>query len=382
VARALGLLAVVLAMAAGAAGVAFALGVGGDRDTGGGDGASARSSPLLVGFMDDVSFRWDPARANKLDRARATGARLVRALVRWNVVAPERPAPGALPFEEPLLHELDELVANASARRMQVMLTILGTPAWANGGQGPNHAPTDLDTLHDFAEALAARYPTVRHYSLWNEPNIELFLAPQFDEQGRSVAPRTYAAMFRAAYDGIKAASPNALVALGETSSHGRDKPSTGFMQDRHSPARFAELLAKADPDLPFDAWAHHPYPVRTGTRPDALAHWPNVTLPTLERFGQALDGWFGREDIPIWITEVGYEVAPAEPKGVSEDVHAEYAAQSLEIAAGVPRVELFVWFAFADSEANEWESGLLDETGAERPAYASFAAAVREFAT
>jgi Glycosyl hydrolase catalytic core len=214
---------------------------------------------------------------------------------------------------------------------------------------------------------------------VWNEPNIELFLAPQFDEQGRSVAPQTYAAMYRAAHDGIEAANPDALVAIGETSSHGKDEPSEGFMQDRHSPARFAELLAQADPELEFDAWAHHPYPVRTGTQPDGLARWPNVTLPSLDRLGQSLDRWFGREDVPIWITELGYEVAPAEPKGVSADTHAEYAAQSLEIAASVERVAMFVWFAFADSEANAWESGLLDETGVERPAFAAFTAAVRE---
>jgi hypothetical protein len=342
----------------------------------------AREIPMLVGFMDDVSFRWDPSRAAMLDRANATGARLVRALVRWNVVAPERPAPGALPFHEPMLYELDELVANTEARGMRVLFTIVGTPAWANGGLGPNHAPTDPGTLRDFAEALAARYPTVRRYSVWNEPNIELFLTPQFDGQGRSVAPRTYAALYRAAYEGIKAANPQALVAIGETSSHGRDAPSPGDMQDRHSPARFAELLAQEDPDLPFYAWAHHPYPVQTGTPPDGLSRWPNVTLPSLERFGDELDRLFGREDIPLWITELGYEVAPAEPKGVPEDVHADYAEQAVELANAEPRVELFVWFAFADYPDNEWQSGLLDEAGVERPAYASFTSAVRGLAS
>jgi hypothetical protein len=374
-------IAIVLLLAAVAAGVAaVALGVTRDdepRATG-----DARARPMTVGFMDDVSFRWHPSRAAMLDRAKATGARVVRALVRWNVVAPERPAHGALPFHEPLLYELDELVANTEARGMRVMFTIVGTPSWANGGLGPNHAPTDPGTLRDFAEALAARYPSVRRYSVWNEPNIELFLTPQFDDQGRSVAPRTYAALYRAAYEGIKAASPQALVAIGETASHGKDQPSPGFMQDRHSPAHFAELLAKADPDLPFYAWAHHPYPVQTGTPPDGLARWPNVTLPSLERFGDELDRWFGREDIPLWITELGYEVAPAEPKGVPEDVHAEYAEHALELADAEPRVELFVWFAFADSPENEWESGLLDEAGAERPAYASFTSAVRELAS
>ena len=94
---------------------------------------------------------------------------------------------------------------------MKVMFTIVGTPPWANGGQAPNVAPTDPEDLRTFSQALAERYPTVRHYSIWNEPNIELFLSPQFDESGASVSPRTYATMYRAAYEGIKAANPDAL---------------------------------------------------------------------------------------------------------------------------------------------------------------------------
>ena len=334
---------------------------------------------MLIGFMDDASFRWRPSRARMLDRAQATGARLVRALVRWDVAAPNRPAPGRRPYVAPRLHELDELVANAEARDMEVLFTIWGTPAWANGGQGPNRAPTDLDALREFAKGLAERYPSVRHYSIWNEPNTNLFLAPQFDAQGRSVAPHTYAALYRAAYEGIKEANPDALVAIGETGSHGRDAPSLGPGQDRHSPARFAQLLAEED--LEFDAWAHHPYPIAPGVPPDGAAHWPNVTLPSLSRFARALETWFGRDDIPLWITEFGYEVAPAEPFGVSQEVQAERAVRALQLAAAEPSVEMFVWFTFADSEHNTWQSGLLDATGKERPAYQRFAAAVRAYA-
>jgi cellulase (glycosyl hydrolase family 5) len=336
-----------------------------------------RSEPMLIGFMDDASFRWRPSRARLLDRARATGARLIRALVRWDVAAPRRPAPGRRPFVAPRLHELDELVANAEARDMEVLFTIWGTPAWANGGQGPNHAPTDPDDLREFARGLAERYPSVRRYSIWNEPNTNLFLSPQFDAHGRSVAPHTYAVLYRAAYDGIKEANPDALVAIGETGSHGRDVPSPGPAQDRHSPARFAELLSNED--LEFDAWAHHPYPLSPGIPPDGAAHWPNVTLPSLGRFARALETWFG-EEVPLWITEFGYEVSPAEPFGVSQDVQAERAVRALELANSEPSVEMFVWFTFADSEHNTWQSGLLDASGRKRPVYDRFAAAVRAY--
>jgi hypothetical protein len=338
--------------------------------------------PMLVGFMDDASFRWRRSRARMLDRARATGARLIRALIRWDVAAPKRPAAGRPPFIRPRMYELNELVAGAKARGMEVQFTIWGTPAWANGGQGPNYAPTDLGTLRDFAHGLAARYPSVRRYSIWNESNTNLFLAPQFDRAGRSVAPKTYAALYRAAYEGIKSANPKALVAIGETGSHGRDEPSPGPAQDRHSPARFAQLLSRERPRLEFDAWAHHPYPISPNVPPDGDANWPNVTLPAIERLGRSLDRWFDREATPLWITELGYEAAPAEPYGVSEGAQADYAEKAIELAAAVPRVEVFVWFTFADSEHNSWQSGLLDAASDERPAYERFKEAVREHAS
>ena len=339
------------------------------------------SRPMVVGFMDDASFRWHQSRARMLDRAHATGARLIRAFVRWDVAAPTRPRAGAAPFVAPRLHELDELVASARARGMEVLFTIWGTPAWANGGHGPNRAPTDLGTLRDFAHGLATRYPSVRRYSVWNEPNTNLFLSPQFDSAGRSVAPRTYAALYRAAYEGIKSANPHALVAIGETGSHGRDAPSPGSAQDRHSPARFAQLLSEQRPRLEFDAWAHHPYPISPSGPPDGDANWPNVTLTSLERFGRALDTWFEREATPLWVTELGYETSPAEPRGVSEHAQAEYAGRAIELAAQAG-VEVFVWFTFADSEHNSWQSGLLDDAGEARPVYERFAAAVRAFTT
>jgi hypothetical protein len=339
---------------------------------------SPGGTPLLVGFLDDPNFRWRPDRTRMLDKAHATGARLIRAIVRWNLVAPERPGPGELPFDEPQMYELDDLVWQARIRGMEVLLTIWGTPAWANGGELPNHAPTHARDLRRFAFALAQRYPRVRRYAVWNEPNTEQFLAPQFDEAGRSVAPQSYARLFRAAYAGIKAANPRALVAIGETSSHGLDAPSSNVIQDSHSPALFAELLSRVRPQPQFDAWAHHPYPVTATGAPDEASPWPSVTMASLDAFGGALDRWFGRKQIPLWVTEYAYEASPADPFGVTPELQAEYAARALTMAADVPRVQLFVWFTFRDDETNNWQSGLLDRRGRARPLYSRFTAATR----
>ena len=101
----------------------------------------------------------------------------------------------------------------------------------------------------------------MRFFSVWNESNLQLFLAPQFDAKGKSVAPRNYAKLAAAGYAGIKAGNPSAKVAVGSTSSAGRDKPLAG-KSATHSPGRFAQLVAAANPRLKFDAWAQHPYPV------------------------------------------------------------------------------------------------------------------------
>jgi hypothetical protein len=332
---------------------------------------------LLIGFFDDANFRWRPYRARMLDRVQATGARVVRVLIRWHLAAPTRPRAGAPPFVVPRLYEVDELVANASARNMEVLFSIWGTPAWANGGRGPNYAPSSPDDLRRFAAGLAARYPTVRRWAVWNEPNTEQFLAPQFDELGQSVAPELYARLYRAARAGILSKSPRALVAIGETSSHGRDVPSRGRIQDSHSPARFARLLSEERPRLEFDAWGHHPYPIKGFHPPDRASRWPAVTLTSLDRFGRALDRWFDRSQTPIWITEYAHEAAPADPAGVSAELQAAYAARALELAAADPRVGMFVWFTFRDDFTNAWQSGLLDERGRPRPLYESFAAAI-----
>ena len=55
-------------------------------------------------------------------------------------------------------------------------------------------------------------------------------------------------------------------MAIGETSARGSDKP-TG-LRPTHTPGKFAELVAKANPRLKFDAWSHHPYPFNPNSPP------------------------------------------------------------------------------------------------------------------
>ena len=340
---------------------------------------------MWIGFHDDPSFRWEADRTAMLDRAQAANANMFRAVVTWASVAKTRPRNAANPFDPTYqLDDVDQLIRDAQARGMEVLLTIWGTPRWANGNKGPAFMPRNLNDLRNFARALSQRYsgrysgyPFVRFWSVWNESNLQLFLAPQFDSKGRSVAPRNYARLYAAAYAGIKAGNRRAQVAIGETSSAGRDRVLKG-KSGTHSPGRFAQLVAQANPRLKFDAWAHHPYPVPVRMKPTQKVRWPNVSLASLPQFEKSLDTWFRRKGVPIWITEYGHETRPAERAGVTEAQQAAYIRQALGIARRDPRIQMFIWFVFQDSRTSLWQSGLYRLSGAAKPGRAAFAAAAR----
>ena len=325
-------------------------------------GVAVAAARMPIGFYDDPSFRWSPSRQENLQAAAAAGGTVIHTTASWPGIAPTQPADasdGSDPAYQ--LGDLDELVAKAALYHQRVMIDITGTPKWANGGLSPNHLPKRLSDFTAFAEMLASRYNgsnghgTVGLYSVWNEPNLQLFLTPQYAGK-KIVGPANYAKLYKAAYAGIKAGNPAAHVAIGETSARGRDKPLTTASASV-APATFARLVAQT-PGLRFDAWAHHPYPTAKNLPPTQKVRYPNVTLSTMPQFEKDLKKWFHRT-VPIWITEYGHETKPGDPQGVSTATQAAYARQALTIARNDPDVQMFIWFTFRDSSGNPWQSGL-----------------------
>lgn len=347
---------------------------------------AASADRMWVGFHDDPILRYDADRQSEIELATATNSSSVlRSLVTWADVAPTRPANAANPFD-PAYHldDLDEFVRTAQKNNAEVLLTLWGTPKWANGNKSRNYLPTAMADFQNFARAIASRYsgrtpgfPFVRFFGIWNESNLGLFLTPQFNANGQIVSPAAYAKLAAAGYAGIKAGNARALVAVGETSSSGRDKPKAGA-SDAVAPGTFAQLVAKANKKLKFDAWAQHPYPVPVNQKPTQKVKWPNVALTSLPQFEKSLDTWFGRKNIPIWISEYGSETKPGEPNGVTEAQQAVYVPQAIDIAKKDPRVQMFIWFVLKDSKGSPWQSGIYGTNGKSKPAQARFAAAAK----
>jgi hypothetical protein len=232
---------------------------------------------------------------------------------------------------------------------------------------------------------LAARYNgrrigfgAVTRWAVWNEPNLALFLTPQFNSSGKIVSAAEYAKLYMAAYKGIKAGNPRAQVAAGETSNRGANVHRAGI-QDSTAPATFARLVALANPKLPFTAWSIHPYPSEYHLGPNQKVAYPNVGLSNISKLGASLQQWFHRR-VPIWVTEWAEQTAPecqvrCEGGGISHSQQARDAKAALQLAQANPYVQMFIWFVLRDSTDQTWFSGLINKAGAKKPAYSAFAA-------
>lgn len=91
---------------------------------------------------------------------------------------------------------------------------LLDAAAWARGPGTESAPPSNPAKLGEFVGAAAARYPyfsgaagaSIRGFIIWNEPN----LAAEWGGNAPNAA--AYTALLQAAYNGVKAGSPNARV--------------------------------------------------------------------------------------------------------------------------------------------------------------------------
>ncbi len=203
--------------------------------------AASASPHMLVGLLDDANTLGDPATTFPI--LKTLRAQFVRMTLNWRVVATAQPAAPRDPTDPAYdWTRYDRSVEAAAANGVSVLFTIWGTPAWANGDQAAQRAPTDPTALYDFAYAAATRYdgsheaadgtmlPRVRLWLAWNEPNNPIDLAPQYERVGGKwvmAAAVAYAKICTAIYGGVHAAQRGAKVGCGATAPRGNNDPSS-----------------------------------------------------------------------------------------------------------------------------------------------------------
>ena len=192
--------------------------------------AATSGGRMPVGFQDDPSFRWRDDRAANLDLAASAGASIVRTTVYWSRVAAAKPANASRSVRPRLpLRGHRRARPERGAPRDDDAADDLGDAGLGErrSGREPRTDPDGRPPGIRQGGRVAllgpyAGFPFVGYYSIWNEPNLEQFLAPTFNGQGKPTSPAIYAQIAKAAIAGIKAGNPKALVAIGETSPRGR----------------------------------------------------------------------------------------------------------------------------------------------------------------
>jgi hypothetical protein len=286
------------------------------------------------------------------------GVGIVRYNLMWDVVAAKRPAAGSDPADPAYDWSAPDTVLNAlHDAKIPVLLTVNGTPAWANDGQAPSFAPVSASTFTAFVTAAAHRYSWVKKWTIWNEPNQPRWLRPD--------TPRLYVTrLLNPAYAALHRAIPGVQVGAGGTAPR-----AAGGL----SP--IAWLKGLHDAHARFDAYAHNPYPLSPQETPftGACGHCTTVTMASMSRLIDELDRYFGKK--PIWLTEYGYQTRPPDSLfGVSWADQALYESEAALRAYELPQVTVLIHYLYRDEpDLPAWQSGFQTDSGKIKPGFDAF---------
>lgn len=340
----------------------------------------------------------------------------------------------------------DTLLRLAAARGLRVNFNVTSpAPAWATESLAgrpdldKNYAP-DPQEFGAFVRAVGTRYsgtyvapgggaplPRVDYWTVWNEPNQPGWLTPQWTAEPRlggalvEASPRIYRSLLDAMYAGLAATGHGRdTLLIGETAPKGqmRAKGPTRAIK----PGRFIRRLYCLDDDLQLlrgtaatvrgcpasgsparfaadhpglftaTGYAHHPYELTfsPSVRPSSddfttanLGALSALLRRVYQRYGVKPPG--GGRDVPLYLTEFGYQTDPPDPAGVTPAKQAAYLNEAEWITYRNPLVRTLTQFLLVDDKptagvtnpiaafGGTFQSGLLTEQGTAKPALLAY---------
>jgi len=256
-------------------------------------GTSTPGTVSNISVGAGVNFGWWSTMgwaAPDMAQLSANGVTEVRQDFRWDLT---EVVPGRYDWSR-----LDNIMTAASNSREDVLPILDYTPVWANGGQSPYVAPTDLSKFANFGAAVVARYGSAGTF--WtSHPNLTpapIHAVEIWDEPWCTntwVAPNAavYAQMVRLLAGAVGAVDPNVKIAI-----------STDAMNENGQNGKliaWVDALVAAFPDMSqyVDVASVHLYGLyRLDATPQAVSQL-NYIVNSL-----ASDG----VHVPIWVTETG----------------------------------------------------------------------------
>jgi hypothetical protein len=238
----------------------------------------------------------------------------------------------------------DEFLSVSRGNQLQVTGVFAYFAPWASSGGDTRTFPVrDMQSWRDFTGGVVAHCAReVSHWEIWNEPQA-------FQKNG---TPQYYAAMVREAYDAGKKSDPKAQFGI-TVANFG---------------VAYLDQALKAGAADHFDYLCVHPYEnVDQLLRPGGEVYFLSLA-GSLRRL---LAAHHQRADLPLWITEIGYQ-APIQPDAKKDALQAELLAKVyvLSFAQGFERV---FWFeARGPAYGKGTDHGLIRPDWSPRPVYTS----------
>jgi polysaccharide biosynthesis protein PslG len=314
----------------------------------------------------------------RLDMIAATGAKVTRVDLFWSDVATAKPAHPEDPNDQAYVWDrYDQIFLGLKARKITPIVAVYNSPTWATGGKvrpgvpGYNAQTPNPGQFGRFMGAVAKRYsgrfsnpflgilPRVRNWEIWNEPNLNRYLFPQYKGK-KNVSLKAYVLLVKAAYPRIKKANPKAIVIAG--SAGPKSKSDTSGLGSR------AWLAGIIKSKVKFDAYSQHIYPA-------APPKGKTKAFPTWRSIPEILKTLNGlRKNIPLYITEAGYTTATTRFRKVkvAPKAQASFLTQIFGLKdVKQKRVPVVVWFNLQDNP--DWPGGLVRQNGTQKPSYKTF---------
>lgn len=253
--------------------------------------------------------------------------RLWDAYVTWANMEPER---GKWDFSR-----LDRYVAMAELTKVDILLPLANTPAWAaarpseKSAYKPGNAsePLDIDDWKRYVQTIGERYRgRIFHYEIWNEPNIKHHFSGNIEKLVEITCE---------AYKTLKTIDTRNLVVSPAATTGARDHLEY-----------LGEFLALGGSRC-VDIIAHHFYVPRQG---------PEAMVPIIRQVKEVMLR-NGVGHLPLWNTETGWRIAnsdgtPEDPRWLRgwrrlEQIEAGEVLQRAFILARAEGVERFYWYAW-----------------------------------
>jgi hypothetical protein len=306
------------------------------------------------------------------------GVDSVQFQIPWDTVARSRPANPRNPNDPAYRWPAsgDFMVQQAARYGIGLAVLVQGTPSWANGGLPRAWAPANPNDYADFMFAISRRYPSIKRWMIWGEPNYGVNFQPMPPKS--RLGPRTYAKLLDRAYGALKKASRKNIVIGAMTINGGGPVSTPSFVKWlRVGKGR------KARPPR-MDLWGHNPFDGRLpNIKKKPIGKFRGLNdIDTLHREIQRAYGRKAR--VPkLWLSEwtVLSEPSPNLFGGfhVSPTKQATYITRAYKMVRKLKYVSALGWYRLED-EPNTgtvgaaW--GLITANGAWKPSFNAYAAA------